>query len=278
MRFFILLQKRGIMRKISFVFILKNCHGPAIAKEKDFGSFSIKLFSWLFIIFLLNSISHPTLAQENSLPSGIRADLSLTPHFTSLLDTVQSNDTSLANALPPVTEPKLLPDNMSLGEKILWGKNGLVHKLGIEPPLSPQERMGELRLRRDMLIAHQIGGFTTLALMYTADYFGQQVIDGHRRMGDLHQIFVAATIVSYAATGLLAVLSPPPLIRRNEVGTTTIHKTLAWIHLIGMIVTPIIGSTIRHRRVFNMDRAHFHQISGYITTAVLTAAMLVIVF
>ncbi len=253
-------------------------HGIAIVNEKGAVPFSAKLLLLVFLIFVSDYISNPVFAQENSLPSGIRADLTYFPRMNEVTDTTISNDTSLVNALPPMTEPKLLPNHMSLGEKILWGKNGLVHTLGIEPPLSPQERMGELKLRRDMLTAHQIGGFTTLALMYTADYFGQQVIDGHRRMGDIHQAFVAATIVSYAATGLLAILSPPPLIRRNEIGTVTIHKTLAWIHFIGMIVTPIIGSTIRHHRVFNMDRAHFHQVAGYLTTAVLTAAMLVIVF
>ncbi len=257
---------------------LINFHGSAIVNEKEITSFSAKFFLVIILIFIFNYFNKPVYAQENSLPSGIRADLTYFPRLNEVTDTTQSNDTSLVNALPPMTEPKLLPNRMSLGEKILWGRNGLVHTLGIEPPLSPQERMGELKLRRDMLTAHQIGGFTTLALMYTADYFGQQVIDGHRKMGDIHQAFVAATIVSYAATGLLAVLSPPPLIRRNEVGTVTIHKTLAWIHLIGMIVTPIIGSTIRHHRVFNMDRAHFHQVAGYLTTAVLTAAMLVIVF
>lgn len=265
------------MKKTGKKFNAQYTHGaaivmPAIRKTIPAG------LSLLFLIIFLICFSHPLNAQENSLPTGIRYSLAYQPGFMLSNDTIETADTTMSGVLPPETEPKLLPDNMSFGEKFLWGKNGLVHKLGLEPPLSPEERMSELHLRRGMLIAHQIGGFTTLALMLTADYFGQQVIDGHRNLGDTHQMFVAATIASYTATGLLAVLSPPPLIRRDEGSTTSLHKTLAWIHLIGMIVTPIIGSTIRHRRVFNMDQAHFHQVSGYLTTAVLATSMLVIVF
>ncbi len=193
-------------------------------------------------------------------------------------DSLDNSNSTVQDSLPPMDKPRLLPPHMSLGEKILWGEHGLVHTLGIEPPLSPRERMGEIKLRRTMLTAHQIGGFTTLALMLTADYFGQLTIDGDRRAGDIHQTIITATIISYAATGLLAILSPPPLIRRDEGGTIAIHKALAWIHVLGMIITPILGSTIRHHRLFNMDQAHFHQLAGYLTTAVFATSMLVIVF
>jgi hypothetical protein len=114
--------------------------------------------------------------------------------------------------------------------------------------------------------------------MWSAVYFGQKAIDGDRKAGDIHQTLVAATMFSYAATGLLAILSPPPLIRRDEEGTVAIHKTLAWVHLAGMIITPIIGSMIRHRHHTDMTKAHYHQIAGYVTTAVFTAAVLTIVF
>lgn len=180
--------------------------------------------------------------------------------------------------LPPAQKPRLLPKRISFMEKYLWGENGLTRKMGIVPALSPNERIHELHIRRAMLTAHQIGGFTTLALMLSACYFGQQVIDGHRHMGDIHQTLVSATMISYSITGLLAILSPPPLIRRNEAGTVVIHKTLAWIHLAGMIITPILGSLIGGRRHFNINKAHFHQVAGYITTAVFTASMLVITF
>ena len=130
-----------------------------------------------------------------------------------------------------------------------------------------------------MLTIHQIGGFVTLGLMGTAVYYGQMTLDNPRIRAyrGNHQTFVTATIASYAATGLLAALSPPPLIRRDETSTTSIHKTLAWVHFAGMILTPILGASLR--RSFSYTQlAHFHQVSAYVTTATLAAALIVITF
>ncbi len=167
---------------------------------------------------------------------------------------------------------------MSFMEKWLWGEDGIVRGIGLEPPLTPDERRSELSLRRTMLTTHQIGGFVTLGLMVGAVYFGQKIIDGHPEYRRNHQYFVTATIISYSATGLLAILSPPPMIRRNEVSTTTIHKTLAWIHVAGMIITPILGGMIQRRSKSAMQSERIHQISGYLTTATFAASMIVVTF
>ncbi len=234
------------------------------------------VFILIIFIFSMGSI----LAQDNSLKENLHESLAFAQSNYRVADTTESAVDTLSDFLPPPVEPKLLPNNISFGEKFLWGENGFVRKIGLVPALDPQERMRELHIRRTMLIAHQISGFTTLALMWTAAYFGQRTIDDprNRSFGNTHQAFVAATIATYSLTGLLAILSPPPLIRRDEGSTTSLHKTLAWVHFIGMIITPILGGMIRNHRVFNMDKAHFHQVAGYITTAALTASMLVITF
>ena len=244
---------------------------------KDLSRWQHHNLFYFYLIILVFSYSN-SFAQENSLLAVKGGSLAFMNPNQIITDSLDNSNTAAQDSLPPMDKPRLLPKRLSFGEKFLWGEHGLVRTLGIEPPLSPQERMSEIRLRRTMLTAHQIGGFTTLALMLTADYFGQLTIDGDRKAGDINQTIIAATIISYSATGLLAVLSPPPLIRRGEGGTVALHKTLAWIHLIGMIVTPILGSTIRHHRLFNMDQAHSHQVAGYLTTAVLATSMLVIVF
>jgi hypothetical protein len=176
-------------------------------------------------------------------------------------------------------KPRLLPENMSFMERGLWGENGVLRGMGIAGPLTVEARKSELSARRTMLTAHQIGGFATLGLMLTTVYFGQQYLDhGLRNDRDLHQTFVTATIISYSATALLSVLSPPPVIRRDEVSTTTIHKTLAWVHVAGMIVTPLLGAAISRRGASFEDRARYHQVSAYITTAVFAASMIIITF
>jgi hypothetical protein len=172
----------------------------------------------------------------------------------------------------------LLPLRISFGEHLFWGEKGLFRSVGIVAPLTNLERRNELTLRRTMLMAHQIGGFVTLGLMVTASYFGQKVIDdpSNRNLPRVHEAFVGATLISYSATGLLSVLSPPPSIRRDEFSTTTIHKTLAWIHLSGMIITPMLGGMIEGRSRERRERVH--QISGYITTAIFAASMIIVTF
>jgi hypothetical protein len=186
-------------------------------------------------------------------------------------------DVALADSFPRPKVRKLLPDNISWMEKGLWGENGFLRSAGLASPLTPESRTSELGLRRGMLVAHQIGGFVTLGLMASAAYSGQKIIDGNIGYRPYHQAFVAGTIATYSITGLLAVLSPPPMIRRDEISTTTIHKTLAWVHAAGMIITPILGSMIS-RRSSSTQKEHIHQLAGYITLATYTAALVTVTF
>jgi hypothetical protein len=187
----------------------------------------------------------------------------------------------------PAVHVHLLPANISWMENMLWGASGLVRKIGIAGDLTPEVRRHELSVRRTMLTMHQIGGFATWGLMVASCYTGQRVLNGDRQISDTHSALVKWTIASYFTTALLSVFSPPPLIRRDETSTTTIHKTLAWIHFAGMILTPIIGGMVWHFTgnrqtgrvlVQNDNEARFHQISAYTTTAVFTAAMVVMTF
>ena len=241
-----------------------------------------RLFLFVLALILLTNVKS-TLAQDS-------LRLAFNDHFQNrgsvqelqmLIEKNISRDNSFANydTTFAVIKPKLLPKNISFAENFLWGENGFFRKVGIASTLTPDVRRHELKVRRAMLTAHQIGGFSTLGLMLASVYYGQIVIDGCRDLGNVHKRLVAFTIGSYSLTGLLAILSPPPLIRRDgETSTTTIHKTLAWVHVLGMIVTPILGSLISGHRSFNIDKAHVHQIAGYLTTAVFAASLIVVTF
>jgi hypothetical protein len=180
---------------------------------------------------------------------------------------------------PPSAASRLLPANISWMENGLWGESGLVRKIGIAGPLTPESRKGELAVRRTMLTMHQIGGFVTLGLTWATVYYGQRTLDAGdpRGLRNTHQSLVTWTLISYGATGLLAILSPPPLIRRDEVSTTTIHKMLAWVHFVGMVVTPIIGATLHHSMNYDQE-VRYHQIAAYTTAVALTASFVVITF
>jgi hypothetical protein len=254
-------------------------YNTANSKIKEFTDFhSPYLMTILFLLTIViytQNLPAQTYAMRSELDTRLKSALDSTP----VIDTTGSDTTSFADSFPPPPKPKLLPDNISFGEKLFWGEKGVFRSMGIVPQLSPEERKNELGIRRFMLTTHQITGFTTVALMLTTVYFGQKTIDNHmnRTYSNDHQMFVDATIATYSLTALLAILSPPPLIRRdNEESTTTLHKTLAWIHAAGMILTPILGSMIGGRRSFNMDKAHFHQVAGYLTVAVFTASFIVI--
>jgi hypothetical protein len=209
---------------------------------------------------------------------------SIYPH--AVLDTLNEVNSPEGDTLVQDEKTKLLPDKISFGEKIFWGESGVFRGLGIASPLTPEVRKHELTVRRAMLTMHQIGGFLALASMIGTAWTGQRTIDDpkNRALRNDHQKFILSTIITYSLTASLSILSPPPLIRRDDGGgTTAIHKTLAWFHVAGMILTPILGSMVSQRGVkgslgINIDKAHFHQYAGYITTAIFAASMIVITF
>ena len=187
-----------------------------------------------------------------------------------------TDDSTIARS--PLPRSRLLPENMSFVERGIWGEEGLVRTTGLLPALTPPERRDELKIRRTMLTAHLVGGIVTFGLMASAVYFGQRTIDhlDSRGLRNDHQTFVTLTIISYSATGLLAILAPPPVIRRDETSTITVHKTLAWIHVAGMIVTPFLA---KGKHISGVDsQLRIHQISAYATTATFAASMIAITF
>lgn len=241
------------------------------------SAFCFKSFKLHHLILLFTAIIFSSWLQAQGTAS--LALMNPAPDFV----TDQGENAFLPDSLQlPRKKPNLLPHNISFIENAIWGENGLVREVGLASPLTIEVRKHELSVRRTMLTAHQIGGFTTLGLMIGTCYYGQKIIDGgvngRRDYESAKNTFVAATLTSYAITAALAILSPPPLIRRDEVSTTSIHKTLAWFHIAGMIATPILGSLIYSNRMFHSDKAHVHQVAGYITTAIFATSMIVITF
>jgi hypothetical protein len=258
-----------------------------------------KIFSGLLLVFIFSLCL--TFSLEAQLPEAAgKPDLAYARFSLSTVLSIgnsqideRNNSThfldSTEAAKPKV---KLLPDNMSLTEKAFWGEDGILRSTGIAP-LNPIARKSELTYRRTVLSMHQVGGFVTMALFIPTLIYGQRNIDmrnavAERRgtfdqnIASTHRTLGEVTFAAYMATASLALFSPPPLVRRNDWSTITIHKTLAIVHFAGMLALPILGSLAAHEERVNFENAKrlrtAHQITAYVTAAAFTASMIIITF
>ena len=168
----------------------------------------------------------------------------------------------------------LLPDRLGPMEVVFWGKGGAMRKL-FDFPLTPEGRESEMRLRRNMLGLHQLGGFVTLAAMAATMVVGQKVYNGDRDLRQIHKALAFTTVSAYFSTAAFSLFTPPPLIRRNEWSSISTHKMLGTLHFTGMLAMPVLGTLIREG---NTELRPVHLGVGYATLAAFGAAMLVITF
>lgn len=134
--------------------------------------------------------------------------------------------------------------------------NGLsVQDLGFTPQQTQANAQLQARLnkRTHMLKVHQTLGLITLApLVATVAVSGgakekHSKVPGQPSTGpsssgvDLHVALGSGTVVMYASTAYFAIAAPKiPGVKPT--GAIRLHRDLVWIHLPGMILTPILGS------------------------------------
>jgi hypothetical protein len=168
----------------------------------------------------------------------------------------------------------LLPARLGPMESLLWSESGWIRR-AFDYPLTPQGRADELALRRNMLGLHQFGGFVTLAGLTGTVFLGQQVYNGRTDLGQMHGALALTTVGFYFATAALSLFTPPPAIRRNEWSSVSTHKLLGSLHFGGMMLTPVLGRMVADDR---NELRKIHLVSGYATTAVFAASLLVVTF
>ena len=184
---------------------------------------------------------------------------------------------SLIIGIEETSPQQLLPEKMGFVKKTFWGEHGLMRTLKISP-LTADGRQKELRVRRAMLKVHQFMGFATVGATITTIYFGEQIKNGKYEYIKQKDAAAVISVGCYAATGLLQLLAPPPLVIRKATGgwsSIRVHKTLAYIHFTGMVITPALGFYLHQK---GYDLITYHRVSAYITTAALTGAMIVMTF
>lgn len=137
------------------------------------------------------------------------------------------------------TSNQLLPPKMLLTQRVLWGEKGLMRPI---IQLNTANREKELKVRRAMLVAHQVLGFITLGGMAGQGITGSQLYKGNHRNHEIHENLATAVNISYGATALMSFFAPPPLINRDKkLSAIRLHKWLSVVHMAGMIATNVLA-------------------------------------
>lgn len=151
---------------------------------------------------------------------------------------------------------ELIPKRMIFTQRMLWGEKGLMRTLKVAP-LTDHGRETELKIRRGMLVTHQVLGFATLAGMVAQGIVGAKLYSGDYKIKDLHEGLGTAVNITYFTTAGLSLFTPPPLIHRQVKGLNGIkmHKTLAVIHLSAMIATNLLADSAGDPKIKPLHRA-----------------------
>jgi len=129
--------------------------------------------------------------------------------------------------------------------------------------------------RRFYLRQHQIWGLVSVGAMAAALLTGGE--------GDLppeHPFFAGLAVASYAASAYTA-LRAPDIPHGKKHGGTAWHRRLMWVHLPGMILTPILGYMAAKKidkgeKLDGMEKYH-KDVAG-VTAAVLAVSALTVSF
>jgi len=192
------------------------------------------------------------------------------------VDTLQS--INLLDELSSTTTDsvKLLPDKFIFTQRMLWGEKGLMRNFSYFE-LTSEERQKELKIRRGMLVTHQIMGFTTLGLMVAQGFVGSSLYNGNTDKRDVHEALAAGINIGYFTTASLSLFAPPKMLdERKGYSSIKLHKALAIVHLSGMIVTDILATQLEDTS--NPHLKNYHRAAAFTTFGAFAASMIVIKF
>ncbi|MHB1845156.1 MAG: hypothetical protein ACYCWW_10015 [Deltaproteobacteria bacterium] len=146
----------------------------------------------------------------------------------------------------------------------------------------------KVKIRRSMLQVHQAFGIATTALMLATAVSGQlnysDRFGGGGSSGQFeiwHSSLEAATVLTFATTGLLALLAPVPFEKKSGgIDSVTIHKWSMLVATIGMGSEIPLGiyTVSREGYVNQGTMALTHLIIGYVTTAALATGVAALFF
>lgn len=175
---------------------------------------------------------------------------------------------------------ELLPKKIIFTQRAFWGPKGLLRLTNLAP-LTPEGRAKELKIRRTMLVSHQVLGFATLAGFVAQGILGSRLYNAkgldYIRIKEQHQTMATIINFTYGATALLSLTAPPKLptsTSRRGFSSIKLHKYLAVAHLAGMVATNILARQVSE----NENLKPYHRAAAYTTFASFAAAIVVIKF
>jgi hypothetical protein len=173
------------------------------------------------------------------------------------------------------TTTELLPKKMLLTQRIFWGQKGLLRPIS---PLNAVNREKELKLRRGMLVTHQVLGFATLGGMIGQGIVGSRLYNAmgndYSKLKDVHEGLGAFVNITYSTTAVMSLFAPPPLINRDKkISAIRIHKWLSVVHMSSMIATNILAG-----KAGDPKFKPYHRAAAYTAFASYAAAVIAIKF
>ncbi|MEZ4906103.1 MAG: hypothetical protein R2771_00250 [Saprospiraceae bacterium] len=196
--------------------------------------------------------------------------------FLSLI-TMYSQNSDALDLLDDISKPEaesLLPQKMLFTQSILWGNKGLMRNFN-RFELTSEKRQRELKLRRGMLVGHQIGGMVTLGGMVAQGIVGTKLYNGDIGIKKTHEALALLVNTTYFTTAGLALFAPPKVLDdRKGYSSIKLHKYLAAIHLTGMIATNVLAGQLEA----HPNLRPYHRAAAFTSFAALAAAMIVIKF
>ena len=177
-------------------------------------------------------------------------------------------------------KPKLLPDKILITQRIFWGEKGLMRNFNAFE-LTPEKRQNELKVRRTMLVMHQIMGTLTMGGMIGQGIVGAKLYNStgtnYQSLKNTHEALAAGVNIAYFSTAALSLFAPPKMLNEHKgYSSIKVHRALAIVHLSAMIATNILAGQLEGPNGAKIRP--YHRAAAYTAFGAFAASMIVIKF
>jgi hypothetical protein len=175
---------------------------------------------------------------------------------------------------------KLLPDKIIFTQRIFWGEKGLMRSFNAFE-LTPEKRQHELKVRRTMLVTHQIMGMLTLGGMVAQGIVGAKLYNysgnNYQGLKHTHEAIAAGVNIGYFSTAALSLFAPPKMLNeRKGYSSIKLHRGLAIIHFSAMVATNVLATMMDGPN--NAKIRPYHRVAAFTAFGAFAASMIVIKF